>query len=180
LTRSRVRVRWETPAWWQPDDAALDVVAGVLEERLAETWESAAVHVRSTRDASFFEVAVVVDAGTELGPVEARVGRLVMALPELSDASCARHRTRWVERARGRSDGHRAQELAHANRASSPTPVRGSAAAVARYADLDCDTIRAAATRWLRPNARHTTREHSDRTAPLRGRVLPRRRSHAR
>jgi zinc protease len=180
LTRSSVRIRWETPAWWEADDAALDVVAGALREQLAETWESARARVHSKRDASFFEVEVEVEAGTDLGRVEARIGRLVTQLPALSDASCAEHRARWVELERERTDVVRARELAHANRASAREPARGSAATVARYADLDCEAIRAAATRWLRPNARHTTREHSDRTAPLRGRVLPRRGIHAR
>lgn len=180
LTRSQVRVRWETPAWWQRDDAALDVVAGVLQERLREVWPSGVVSVRSKRDSSFFEVEVQVDAGSDLGRIAARVGRLVTALPELSDAVCVQHRTRWVEYAHERSDAQRAWHLSRANRPSSPGPARGSAAAVARYAELTCDDVRAAATRWLAPSARHTTREHSDRTAPLRGRVLTQRGSHAR
>lgn len=180
LTRSSVRVRWETPAWWEADDAALDVVAGALRERLVETWENAVARVHSKRDASYFEVELVVDAGTDLGRLETRIGQLVMELSALSDATCADHRTRWVRRAREHSDAERARALAHANRASSREPARGSAAAVARYANLDCDAVRTAATRWLRPETRHTTRAHSDRTAPLRGRVIQRREVRAR
>lgn len=180
LTRSQVRVRWETPAWWQRDDAALDVVASVLQERLREIWPAADAREHSKRESSFFEVEVQVDAGSDLGRIEAQIGRLVTALPALSDEVCTQHRTRWVESARERSDAQRAWHLSRSNGPSSSGPARGSTVAIARYAELTCDDVRAAATRWLAPNARHTTRSHSDRTAPLRGRVLTQRGSHAR
>lgn len=155
LIRDVLIFAWTSPRYHESDDAALDLVADVVEERLGELFEeeddvvSVSARVTSLSRGSTFEITIVGDDEIDLAPYVARVHEVLEALRDEgpTDAEMAEARRLW-----SRSRGHvRWSPLGTARRLASSRvfgrpdlPVRDE-----RYAAADDDAVRAAARRWL-------------------------------
>lgn len=157
MIRDQLFFAWTSPRYHERDDAALDLVADVVEERLGELFEddenvrSVSAYVWSASRGSTFEITILGEDETDLAPYVARVHEVLGALrdqgptrTELNEA-----RRRW-DRSLGTS---RRSPLTAAKRLAS-SRVHGRpelAVRDARYGSLDDDAILAALRRWLRP-----------------------------
>jgi len=157
LIRDVLIFAWSSPRYLEADDAALDLVADALQERLGELFEddddvlAVSARVTSLSRGSTFEVAVYGDDEIDLTPYVARVHEVLDALrvEGPSDAELADARGRW-SRSRGRS---RWSPLSVAKRLASSRVLGQPELSVRddRYAATDDESARAAARRWLAP-----------------------------
>jgi zinc protease len=155
LIRDVLIFAWTSPRYHEADDAALDLVADVVEERLGELFEDdenvirVSARVLSLSRGSTFEITLVGDDEVDLAPYVARVHEVLDALRDEgpTDAEMAEARRLW-----SRSRGHvRWSPLGTARRLASSRvfgrpdlPVRDE-----RYETADDDAVRSAARRWL-------------------------------
>ncbi|MCA9613480.1 MAG: insulinase family protein [Myxococcales bacterium] len=155
----QLRLAWTTPRYHEVDDAALDVLGDILEERLGERYEDAddiqsvSVAVFSRSRGSVFQVSVAGEKENDLAPrareIEGEIARLLEEGP--TDEELDKTLRRW-DRALGAT---RRSVLTVAQRlASRRVHDRALEPGDARYGELDRETILAAGRRWLRPERR--------------------------
>ncbi len=155
LIRDVLIFAWTSPRYHEADDAALDLVADVVEERLGELFEEdenvvrVSARVLSLSRGSTFEITLVGDDEVDLAPYVARVHEVLDSLRDVgpTDAEMAEARRLWSRR-RGHvrwSPLGTARRLASSRVFGRPDlPVRDE-----RYAAADDDAVRAATRRWL-------------------------------
>ncbi len=184
VTTTSVVIAWNTPPFFEPGDAALDVLgellagddSSVLYQRLVRSGLARGVSATqaSMAHGSRFAIGISMNQGSPIAAVlpvvenalaEVRHGQID---PEALDEA----RMRWVQRTLAGADDPLTRAAAMSRYAAYWGDPDGFARDAERYRGLTLADLRRAARRWLGPNARVVESVEYRRGAPLGGRVV--------
>jgi zinc protease len=174
----QLTVLWPTPPYGHDDDAALDLVGHVLEQRLEARLRAMGLSVDARQEsahlASEFYVAIQVPrrVGTAV-PLEALDAELVRLETELlAETELAAHRGALVASIARAYDGTTARALGLVRRPPAFGGRYDPRADLARYDRIDPVRLREVVRRWLPRTRRLVVSLNADPRAPGEGRLV--------